>query len=194
MIYTLTGKISDKTRQYAILETNGGIGFKIFITPKTYDELPAKNGGAVKFFCHTHVKQEGLELYGFLSEKELNFFEVLNSISGVGPKMALRILSVASIDDILTAIDKERTDILTRISGVGKKTAERVALELKDKIKHQESEHLVSLFEVDEDIFEALKNLGYKQSQIGPAIKNIPPEVKKPEDRLKHALKFLGKR
>ena len=130
-------------------------------------KLP-KIGLRAKLFCYTNVRQDGLELYGFSDEEELEIFELFISINGIGPKIALRILSELPIDSVLSAIDKNRPDVLSKISGVGKKTAERIILELRGKIKiknTQKGEESISIMEINEDLEKALKNLGYKQNE-----------------------------
>jgi len=119
---------------------------------------------------------------------------MLTSITGVGPKMALKILSVIKPEELMSAVNKNRADLLTKISGVGKKTAERIILELKDKIAVKESEEIISMLEIDVDISEALKRMGYRQNEIKEAVKSISSKSEKPEERIKAALKFLSKR
>ncbi|KKQ23431.1 Holliday junction DNA helicase RuvA [Candidatus Wolfebacteria bacterium RIFCSPLOWO2_01_FULL_38_11] len=190
MISFLSGRIVAKKPQFIILEANG-IGFRVFISPKAFYKLP-KIGSKTKIFCHTHNKQDGMELYGFLKYEELEMFELLISISGIGPKNALKMLGISDIDRFFAIINKNRTDLLTK-AGIGKKTAERIVLELKDKIKRKTNEELLPLIEADSDIEKALKNLGYKPNEIQEAIKHIPTKTKKIEDRIKEALKILAK-
>jgi len=191
MIYSLSGKLAVKTQFFIIIETSG-IGFKVFVSRRTINKLPKINSKA-KIFCHTHVKQDGIELYGFYDKTEMEVFELLTSITGVGPKMALKILSVIKPEELMSAVNKNRADLLTKISGVGKKTAERIILELKDKIATKESEEIISTLEIDIDISEALKRMGYKRNEINEAIKSISSKIKEPEERIRAALKFLNK-
>ncbi|MEK7553085.1 MAG: Holliday junction branch migration protein RuvA [Patescibacteria group bacterium] len=191
MIYSLFGKLIVKKQGFIVIEVNG-IGFKIFVSSETARKLPKINE-RIFLFCYTSVKQDGIELYGFLTEKELEIFELLLSADGVGPKAGLKILGITKIDSLLAAIKQGRSDLLTRAAGIGDKKAQRIVLELKDKIKRYKSDDEVALMETDIDIEKALKNLGYKQAEIKEAIKNIPSKIKKIEDRLKTALKFLSK-
>ena len=191
MIYSISGKLTAKKQNFAVAEANG-IGFKIFIGLRTLRQLP-KIGEKASFFCYTSVKQDGIELYGFLTEKELEIFELLLSADGVGPKAGMKILDIAKIDSLLAAIKQGRSDLLTKAAGIGDKKAQRIVLELKDKIKHYKSDEEVALMETDADIEKALRNLGYKQAEIREAVKNIPQKVKKIEDRLKAALKNLSR-
>ncbi|MEE8131460.1 MAG: Holliday junction branch migration protein RuvA [Candidatus Paceibacterota bacterium] len=192
MIHSLSGKLITKKSYFAAIEVNG-IGFKVFISSKTFRALP-RPGLRVRLFCYFYVRQDGAELYGFLKEEELNFFELLTSITGVGPKMALKILSVANINRLIAAVNQQRTDLLVKASGVGRKTANRIILELSDKIKSKKDEELLSLMESDSDIEEALKGLGYKQREIQEALKKIPSKIKKIEERLKMALKMMSRK
>lgn len=192
MIYSLFGKLIVKKSVFAVVETSG-IGFKIFISPKTFKALP-KLGSRLRFFCSFRVKQDGAELFGFLKEDELDFFEMLNSITGVGPRIALKITGIADVDKLLAAVNQKRTDLLIKTSGIGKKTANRIILEISDKFQSKKDVEILSLMESDGDIEEALRGLGYKQREILEALKKIPSKFKKTEERLKMALKFLGKR
>ncbi len=192
MIYSLFGKLTAKTKLFIVVETSG-IGFKVFASRRTINKLP-KIKSKINIFCHTYVKQDGIELFGFYDKSELEVFEMLISITGVGPKMALKILSVIKPEELMSAVNKKRADLLTKISGIGRKTAERIILELKDKIAVKESEEIISMLEIDVDISEALKRMGYRQSEVKDAIKSIPPKMEKPEDRIKSALRFLSKR
>ena len=191
MIYSFSGKLTAKKSQFVVLEANG-VGFKIFVSNKTLLHLP-KIGSRLKLFCHTHIRQDGIEIYGFLTEKELEIFDLLNSISGVGPKIALRILGAVKIEKFLAAVGAGKTELLTKISQVGKKTAQRIVLELAGKIESWKNEEALLLAETDIDIETALKNLGYGKNEVSEAIRHISPKIKKIEERLKIALKFLAK-
>ena len=193
MIHYLTGKVVGRGENFAIVENNG-IGFKVFLTGEMLNNLPAA-GSEVKIFCFLYIREEtGLELYGFLKEEELNFFALLNSIAGIGPKTALNILSVDRLENLMAAIIENRPDLLTRASGIGQKTAERVILELKSKIKLKTSKTLTAKLDIDSEVEEALVGLGYSRRQVRDALTKISPEIKKIEDRLKEALRFLNKR
>ncbi len=192
MIYSLFGKLIIKKRDFAVIDVNG-IGFKILISSKTFIILP-RLGLCTRFFCYFCVRQDGIELYGFLKENELDFFKILNSISGVGPKVALKIIGIMDIDKLLAAVNQRRTDLLIKASGVGKKTANRIILELSDKFESKKDEETLSLMELDNDIEEALKGLGYKQHEVREALKKIPLKIKKIEERLKIVLKTLTKK
>jgi Holliday junction DNA helicase RuvA len=190
MISFLQGKIEFKTQKYIVLNVNG-IGFKILVSSRTSRNLP-KIGSRAKLFCATILTRENIELYGFLSQQELEIFELLNSINGVGPKAALKILNEMRPESLLAAISRGRSDLLTRTAGVGQKKANRIILELADKIKKQKSEAEIGQMEFEFDLEEILKSLGYKQNQIREVIRKIPPKTKTIQEKIKFALKFLS--
>ncbi|MEK7195898.1 MAG: Holliday junction branch migration protein RuvA, partial [Patescibacteria group bacterium] len=134
-----------------------------------------------------------MSLYGFLEEKELKLFEALVSISGVGPKTALGILSLAPVDNLVAAIARGESDLLQRSAGIGRKTAARVVMELKDKVFVEigTGEETVRLMESDEDVYEALLSLGYSAKQAKAAMDKIDPKLKGVDERLREALQKL---
>ncbi len=189
MIYSLSGKLSAKKNGLIVIEV-GGVGFKVVVGKNAMESLPDV-GSPVKLFSHLYMREDGLELYGFISEEELSFFEKLISISGIGPKSALNILSIAKLDQLIAAINEGKVDLLTKASGVGKKTAERVVLELRGKLQSVSSEKIVKQMESDLDIEDALVGLGYARQQAKNAISTIDPKIKNLEDRIKEALKKI---
>ncbi len=190
MISFLAGKIEAKTQNYVVLNVNG-IGFKISISSRTSRNAP-KVGTKIKLFCVTILTRENIELYGFLAQKELEIFELLNSINGIGPKAALKILNEMRPESLLAAISRGKAELLTRAAGVGAKKANRIILELKDKIKKQESDFEIGQMEFDFELEEILKSLGFKQNQIREAIRKIPPKSKTLQEKIKSALKILS--
>lgn len=192
MIYSISGKLSAKSDHFAVVET-AGLGLKIFMNQRGLADLP-QIGSDVKVFCHLHMREDALELYGFLAQEELNFFELLISISGVGPKSALSILEIDKLEKLTSAIKEGRPDLLTRASGVGRKTAERIILELKSKVQAGKSEAIVAKMESDSDLVEVLMSLGYKRDQAKAALAKVDEKIMNLEDRLKTALKILGGR
>lgn len=189
MIYSVSGILSLKRENLIVVEA-GGVGYKLFVAENVAQSLPSI-GSQVKVFSYLNLKQDGLDLYGFASEAELRLFERLISVNGVGPKSALGILSVAKIDQLVAAINGGKVELLTRASGVGKKTAERVVLDLKGKlsIEGPESRQALSLMESDVELEETLASLGYSRQQAKIAISKIDPSVSGFKDRLKEALK-----
>ena len=191
MIYSLSGKLIFKNPDFAVVET-AGIGYKVFVSRRDFRELP-KIGSKIKLFCFHRIKQEDTpELYGFLTQKELEIFELLLGINGIGPRSALSILGAVKLEKFLAAIQQGRGDLISKSWGIGKKKADKIILELKDKIKSAKIHAEISLLESDSDLKSALKNLGYKQKEIEHALGQISEKIKKTEERLKEALKFLN--
>lgn len=167
----------------------GGIGFKVFTTTET-KEIYHK-GKEISLNTHLVVKEDVLDLYGFTTEEELSFFEMLISISGIGPKTALNVLSVSTITSLKRAISTNDISHLTKVSGIGKKVAEKIVLELKDKVESGD-ENDISLRD-ELDAVEALKALGYSQRESREALKEVEKNITKTGDRIKEALKILGR-
>lgn len=192
MIYSLSGKLIAKTHQFVAVDIMG-LGIKVLITKKTFQKLP-KIGEKVNLFCYFHTSQNGFELYGFFDKQEHDVFEMLNSINGIGPKAALKILSEIKAESLLGAISKGKNEILIKTAGIGAKKASRIILELSDKIKNQKFSESDDNFEIDSELEEVLKTLGYKQKQIREAIGKISPKLKTLQERLKEGLKILSGR
>ena len=168
----------------------GGLGMKIQSSFNVLKSLP-QVGETVNAFTHLHVREDALELYGFLDESELNLFQLLIGISGIGPKSAMGILGVEKVEKVKAAISEGRSELLTKASGIGKKTAERIVLELGGRLRQDGSRKIVGLMESDFDIADALVNLGYTKSQAKEALSKVDSKISGVEDRIKEALKFL---
>jgi len=192
MFYSIEGRIASKGEGFFVLEA-GGIGYKVFANMHTLKNLQSIET-SVKIFTHLESREDALELYGFLSESELRFFELLISVSGVGPKSALAILDIAELDKLAAAIKENRPDLLARASGIGRKTAERIIVELKNKVAAEASQETVKTMQHDADILEALVGLGYRRDEAREALGKIDVKTSDLEARLKAALKILGKR
>ena len=190
MIGSIKGIITLKTEKFLIVET-GGIGYKINVSPDVLSKTK-KAGDGISLWIHTHVREDAFDLYGFLDHQELEFFEMLINISGIGPKGALVILGVATIDTLKRAISTGDIGYLTKISGIGKKTAEKIVIELRDKMadKIKDGKGGASLQE-ELDSLEALKSLGYSQNEAREALKKVSPEANT-NTKIKEALKILG--
>lgn len=184
----ITGKIFDLKPTRVIVKT-GGVGFVIHSTLSYIEKL--KIGMEANFWTYTAVRETSLDLYGFETEEELRVFELLLTVSGVGPKSALAILGVAGVASIEEAVATRDTSSLTKISGIGKKTAEKIVLELNGKLSvSHKGDHKGS---EDVDVFEALKSLGYRDRDIQETIKKLPKDLTGTNEKIKHALKNLGK-
>jgi Holliday junction DNA helicase RuvA len=168
----------------------GGIGFIVNSTPSYLEKQ--KVGSEAMFWTHMAVRETDISLYGFASEEELQMFHSLLGVSGIGPKSALAILGVAGLEALTNAVVSGNTSILTKISGVGRKTADKIVLELSGKVAS--SKNMSESMRDDLDVFEALKALGYREHQIQGVLKEIPKEVLGANEKIKQALKLLGKR
>lgn len=187
MIYGLSGIIEAKKESFAVVAV-AGVSFKVFLSKSTLADIPAV-GEKIRFYTHLHVREDALDVYGFISEADLKLFESLIGINGVGPKSALSVMGVAKTDQIAAAIEEGRTELLTRAAGIGKKTAERIVLELRGKLHLAAASTTASLLESDLDVEEALVGLGYTRTQAKNALARVPAEIKGFHDRLKAALK-----
>ncbi len=191
MISRLTGKILFRGDKFIIIEANN-IGYKIFVVPEVLKKT--KNKEDFSLWSYLYVRENALELYGFSEYAELEFFEMLIQISGIGPKSALGVLSMAPIDTLKQAISLGDTEYLTKVSGIGRKTAEKIIIELKEKlgIKNFIGDK-DGIFKDEQDALQALQTLGYSLNEAREALKHVPKEIQGTNNRLKEALKILGK-
>jgi len=192
MIGSIKGKIILKKDKFVIVDVDK-IGYKIYISSDTLERLTRptiKPDELVSFWTHLHIKEDAQDLYGFLEYEELEFFELLIGVSGIGPKGALTILSVAPIEILKKAIGTGDTSYLTKISGIGRKTAEKMVIELRDKVGKENGS---GSMQQEIDIMEALKSLGYSQNEVREALKKISNEMDL-NTKIKEALKILGKK
>ncbi len=194
MISYLSGKILNKGKGYIILRA-GDIGYKIFVNPAMYADLEI--GQPLEIYAHQYVREDALDLFGFKNMEELEMFELLISISGVGPKSALGVLSVADIASIKDSISRGDPHLLTKVSGIGRKTAERIVLELREKVGQagsvigDQGSGLGGNVRGDE--IDALMALGYSMQQAREALRLVDPGVSDSGDRIREALKKLAK-
>src|SRR6202030_2803811 len=171
MIAHLRGKLLAKHPNQAIVET-GGVGYDVTISVPTFSGLPGV-GGEVALHIHTHVREDMIALYGFLRPAEKTLFEKLITVSGIAPKLAITILSGMAADEMINAIRGNDIARLTRIPGIGKKTAERMVLELRDKLTLEKAGEVTTspaMSAVDEDVLSALLNLGYPRATAEKAL------------------------
>ena len=174
MIAHLRGKLIARHPNQAIVET-GGVGYDVVISVPTFSDLPPL-GGEVALFIHTHVREDQLALYGFLRAEEKQLFEKLITVSGIGPKLAITILSGMAASELGNAIRGNDVARLTKIPGIGRKTAERLVLELRDKLPALGQEVAVvapAFSAVQEDVLSALVNLGYQRAAAEKAIASV---------------------
>lgn len=189
MIAYLKGKILSKNNKSVILLLNN-IGYEVFLSQKSLET--AGIGLEKEFFIHSQIKEDLFDLYGFESQEELNLFKKLISVSGVGPKSALNVLNIATVSELKRAIGSGDSDILQQVSGIGKKTAERLVVELKEKFIDDMSD--ISIVGGDrKQILEALVSLGYKDAEIRDVVKELPDDDGDLATKIKQALKMLNK-
>jgi Holliday junction DNA helicase RuvA len=171
MIAHLRGKLLAKHPNQVVVETSG-VGYDVTISVPTFSDLPGV-GSEVALHIHTHVREDLIALYGFLHPAEKHLFEKLITVSGIGPKLAITILSGMAADEMVGAIRSNDVGRLTRIPGIGKKTAERMVLELRDKLPAEtvgEVAAAPAMSAVEEDVLSALMNLGYQRAAAERAV------------------------
>src|SRR2546430_15408291 len=174
MIAHLRGKLLAKHPNQVVVETSG-IGYDVAISVPTFSDLP-NVGSEIALHIHTHVREDLIALYGFLRSAEKQVFEKLITVSGIGPKLAITILSGMPADEMVGAIRGNDVARLTKIPGIGRKTAERMVLELRDKLPPVGTDqiHVIpSLSAVQEDVLSALVNLGYQRATAEKALNTI---------------------
>ena len=200
MIARLNGILIEKSVTQCVVDVHG-VGYRVVIPLTTFYELPEIGQPAV-IHIHTHVREDAIHLYGFHVQEEREIFELMISVSGIGPKLAINVLSGITAGELIRAVTEEDLKRLTGIPGVGKKTAERMILELKDKMAKIGREILPDRTdtyraggEVKDDALSALVNLGYKGSAVKEAVDRIIREAQEPlalDRLLKQALRILA--
>lgn len=199
MIAYIKGALKSKTTESAIIDVNG-IGYEVFIPLSTFCNLPDE-GGLAELYVHTQLKEDAIQLYGFLTPEEKGAFQLLISVTGVGPKLARNILSGIPVVDLVNAIGSSDKARLSAIPGIGAKSAERLILELKDKVGNlskpgvKEAEPRLK-DTLSNDIISALENLGYKVAQAEEAVRKARALLPQSpfEAVFKEALKFLSRK
>jgi Holliday junction DNA helicase RuvA len=193
MIASVRGIIEAVTPDYAIINV-GGVGLQVYMPSSTLSELGGV-GQQARLFPQMVVREDAILLFGFASEEELKLFQMLQGVSGVGPKLALALLSAMSVEDLASAIAGGSMELLTSVPGVGKKMAGRLILELKDKIAAGAAAvHVTPPGEGDSDVLGALLSLGYSASEASRAVASLPRDEKlSVEDKIKLALGYFGR-
>lgn len=191
MIAEINGKISNKTDKYVVVMTSG-VGYQIFVSTDLLARLPAV-GEEVRLSTYMSVRENAMELFGFETIDEKNFFELLLTVSGIGPRSALSIMSIAPMETIKKAIGSADTSYLTKVSGIGRKTAEKIVVELKDKLASLGHTDESGALRGETDVLAALQSLGYSLTDAREAVKEIPDSVVGTNARIKEALKILGR-
>src|SRR3989344_2967763 len=193
MISLLKGKIVSLYEGETIIMTSAGVGYSVFINPATREKL--KEGEEVEILTYLAVRENAMELFGFLTPGEKDLFLKFLDVSGIGPRSALHLLSLGSVEEITGAIGKGDVEYLTKVSGVGKKTAERIVVELKNKVNKQighglESDNLEWSLG---DVVDGLLTLGYSPSEARDVAKKLEPGSKTSQQLLKEALRMLSR-
>jgi Holliday junction DNA helicase RuvA len=190
MIASLSGVVNQIGTNYVIVGV-AGIGLRVFVPGPVLEQLGGI-GRSINLFTHLIVRETELTLYGFDSEEDLHLFEILLDVNGVGPKVALSILSTLSPDVLKGAIAREESDVLQRVPGIGKKTAERIMFQLRDKLDFTaDAATLPFVSDVDGDVIEILTSLGFSIIEAQSALQNIPRDVTDIDARVQAALQYL---
>lgn len=185
MIAYIEGEIIKKFGKSLVVK-NGGIGYLVFVNETVLSENDEND--EVRLYCHTVVREDDISIYGFLNIDEINMFKMLIGVSGVGPKSALEILN-NPVSSLKYAITNKETNILINTPGIGKKTAERIIIDLQGKVDSVEKpQDYNNKYEFNDDALNALINLGYRKQQIINILRNKPPEVEKTEDIIRYFL------
>ncbi len=177
MISHLYGEIAQCGEGFVIIDV-GGIGYHVNVSRPALQELTKKAKSNVKLFTYLNVREDALNLYGFMNTTELEMFKLIINVAGVGPQIAMKILSEIKIEDFACAIINEDEKVLTNISGIGKKNAQRLILELKDKMKKKMEGYIPTRSNINYDAVSALVSLGFQQRESREAVEAVSAEVK----------------
>ena len=187
--YIEEGTIIHKTEKFLIVKKNG-IGYRVNVTNEISNSYQTED--TLSLWIYTAVRENAIDLYGFSSTEEMSFFELLLDVSGIGPRSALSTLGVAPLETLKKAIATGDTSYLNKVSGIGKKTAEKIIIELRDKLISYKNEDGVQSLRDEGDIVEALKALGYSQVEAREALKKVPGGIEGTNARIKEALKVVN--
>ena len=187
MLSFIEGLVLLKDKNILTIKTNSGIAFDIYVKTELSKKL--KEDDTVALYSFLNIGENKLELYGFENLDEKRFFELLVSVSGVGPKSALHILELDKLEKIKSAILKEDLEYLSQVSGIGKKTAKKIIFELSDKIDKVSSEEIL---DNGKDVIDALVALGFSVKEARDAVKNINADLESESDKIKEAIKYLS--
>jgi Holliday junction DNA helicase RuvA len=189
VIYSLEGIVTHTGPHFLVIDVNG-CGYKVTMPASATIRFTV--GDRARIFTRLHSNENAMELYGFEREETLHFFEQLLNVSGVGPRLALAVLDAVDLQDLAAAIEENRPDLIAQAPGVGRKTSERIIIELRGKLSDFAPADAVKRMDTDTDLVEALTELGYRKEDVRRALRSIDPAVVDLQDRLKHALAQLG--
>jgi Holliday junction DNA helicase RuvA len=192
MIGYIEGTVIENSERGIVVLTKSGIGYLVSINRTTLEK--AKVDTEIKLWIHTVVREDALDLYGFHAEEELRFFKMLTTVSGIGPKSACNILSLADLNTIIYAIQGGDASYLTKVSGIGKKNAEKIVLELRDKLEnftilHGATPHTTT----ESEVIDALEALGYDPRSTREVVRTLSREHLATQEIIRAALQQLGK-
>jgi len=184
MISFVSGRVLLKEKDYLLVE-RGGIGFKIFFGEDSLSQI--KEGENIQVFCYFCIRNDKPELYGFLNVEQLKIFEKLEKIPGVGPKIALKIASKGTLEELMKAIKEKDFSYFQEVKGLGRKKIQKIILEISGDLEKTQPK----IFKQDKALL-ALISLGFSQKEAKDALKRVPSEIKDQEERIKKALQTLG--
>lgn len=189
MIARLSGKVIERESKALVVDVNG-VGYRVAVLGLLWEKV--RKGSAVTLRIHHHITSDGESLYGFANKEDLSFFELLLTVPSVGPRTAVSILEVAPPRVLAQAVTEEDTALLTKVSGVGRKTAERILVELKEKIMAPAVAGVSG--NVQQEAMEALVSIGFTTAQARAAVQKLPRDVKSVEEAVKQVLQTQGAR
>jgi Holliday junction DNA helicase RuvA len=191
MIASLKGKIDLLGPDWAVVNV-GGVGYKVFVSTSTLSQI--QNAAEVKLFTHLQVREDALTLFGFTTYEDLGIFDTMLSVSGIGPKLSLALLSAFKADELATIIATGNDAMLCTVPGIGKKTASRIILELKDKVARSWAATPMAAGAGDSEVLAALAALGYTSAEAAKAVVALPKDpTLSLEDKIRLTLAGLGK-
>lgn len=189
MIASVSGTIEHVSLDSVTIQVNG-IGYRVYTLASVLGAV--KIGDQVNFRTYLHVREDDMSLYGFQNPRELAFFKLLLQAPGIGPKTALNVMAIATVDTLIRAVSSGDVTLLTKVSGIGKKTAERIVVELKTKLEKEHPELSGKGPSVHSDVISALSSLGYSPIQAREVVRQLPEDLKDVEAGIRAALKILG--
>ena len=193
MISSLSGTIQEVFPNSVVIDVNG-VGYEVFTTQQILGAFLTKKGQDIFVFTYQHIRENLSELYGFLDQQEKQMFLALLIVSGIGPKVALSILNTASVQVLKGAVVSQDSSVLEKVSGIGQKKAQKIILELKDKIDDIDVAQGVNVFltDVERDVIEALAKMGYSRTSVQKALRTIPRDLETVQEKIKATLQLLS--
>ncbi len=191
MIGKLKGILSEIDGNDGLIETKSGVFYQTYLTPRLINEN--KPGTQIELYTYLQVREDALVLFSFSSKKEHNFFKLLLTVPGVGPKTAYNVISFSTVDEAIAAVKNNDSNYFTKIPGLGKKTALKIMLELSHKLEHEFKLEKTYLSEEDKTVIDALVSLGFKSQEAHQILSKIPKDLSL-EDKIKESLRLVSKK